>query len=118
MGLDMRAALVAGAALSLSSTAIVVQLLSDSKRLGSQTGRTSFAILLMQDLAVIPLLLLVPILGQRMEGNIIVSVLLALLQAGVAIDRHRGRRPLPAAARCSGWWRAREAPTCSWRPHC
>jgi monovalent cation:proton antiporter-2 (CPA2) family protein len=85
MGLDMRAALVAGAALSLSSTAIVVQLLSDSKRLGSQTGRTSFAILLMQDLAVIPLLLLVPILGQRMESNIIVSVLLALLQAGVAV---------------------------------
>lgn len=85
MGLDMRAALVAGAALSLSSTAIVVQILSDAKRLGSQTGRTSFAILLMQDLAVIPLLLLIPILGQRLEGNLIVSVLLALLQAGVAI---------------------------------
>jgi len=85
MGMDTRAALVAGAALSLSSTAIVVQLLSDSKRLGSQTGRTSFAILLFQDLAVIPLLLLVPILGQRMEGNIIVSVLLALLQASIAV---------------------------------
>jgi len=85
LGFDMRAALVAGAALSLSSTAIVVQLLSDSKRLGSQTGRLSFAILLMQDLAVIPLLLLVPILGQRSEGNVAVSVLLALLQAGVAI---------------------------------
>ena len=86
LGFDMRAALVAGAALSLSSTAIVVQLLSDSKRLGSQTGRTSFAILLMQDLAVIPLLLLVPILGQRVEGNILVSVLLALLQAAIAIS--------------------------------
>ena len=85
MGFDMRAALVAGAALSLSSTAIVVQLLSDSKRLGSQTGRLSFAILLMQDLAVIPFLLLLPILGQRSEGNVAVSVLLALLQAGAAI---------------------------------
>jgi len=85
MGFDMRAALVAGAALSLSSTAIVVQLLSDSKRLGSQTGRLSFAILLMQDLAVIPFLLLLPILGQRTEGNVAVSVLLALLQAGAAI---------------------------------
>jgi CPA2 family monovalent cation:H+ antiporter-2 len=61
LGFDMRAALVVGAALSLSSTAIVVQLLSDSKRLGSQTGRTSFAILLLQHLALIPLLLLVPI---------------------------------------------------------
>lgn len=85
MGFDMRTALAAGAALSLSSTAIVVQLLSDSKRLGSQTGRLSFAILLMQDLAVIPLLLLVPILGQRVEGNVAVSVLIALLQAGVAV---------------------------------
>lgn len=85
MGFDMRTALAAGAALSLSSTAIVVQLLSDSRRLGSQTGRLSFAILLMQDLAVIPLLLLVPILGQRVEGNVAVSVLIALLQAGVAV---------------------------------
>jgi len=85
LGFDMRGALVAGAALSLSSTAIVVQLLSDSRRLGSQTGRTSFAILLLQDLAVIPLLLLVPILGQRMDGNIAGSILLAMLQAGVAV---------------------------------
>lgn len=85
MGFDMRAALVAGAALSLSSTAIVVQLLSDSRRLGSQTGRLSFAILLMQDLAVIPLLLLLPILGQRVEGNVAVSILLALMQAGLAV---------------------------------
>jgi len=85
MGFDIRAALVAGAALSLSSTAIVVQLLSDSKRLGSHTGRTSFAILLMQDLAVIPLLLLVPILGARTEGNVLVSVLMALAQAALAI---------------------------------
>lgn len=85
MGFDVRAALVAGAALSLSSTAIVVQLLSDAKRLGSHTGRTSFAILLMQDLAVIPLLLLVPILGARTEGNVLVSVLMALAQAALAI---------------------------------
>ena len=85
LGFDTRTALIAGAALSLSSTAIVVQLLSDSKRLGSQTGRTSFAILLFQDLAVIPLLLLVSILGQRSEGNLAVSIGLALGQAALAI---------------------------------
>ena len=84
-GIDLRAALVAGAALSLSSTAIVVQILSDSKRLGSQTGRTSFAILLFQDLAVIPLLLMVSILGQRAEGSVLTSVLLALAQAVLAV---------------------------------
>ena len=84
-GFDTRTAIIAGAALSLSSTAIVVQLLSDQKRLGSQAGRTSFAILLLQDLAVIPLLLLVSILGQRSEGNILVSVAIALGQAVLAI---------------------------------
>jgi CPA2 family monovalent cation:H+ antiporter-2 len=84
-GYDIRTGLVAGAALSLSSTAIVVQLLSDTKRLGSQTGRTSFAILLFQDLAVIPLLLLVTVLGQRTEGNVLVSVALALIQALIAV---------------------------------
>jgi len=85
LGFDTRAALIAGAALSLSSTAIVVQLLSDSKRLGSQTGRTSFAILLFQDLAVIPLLLLVSILGQQAEANLVMSIAKALLQAILAI---------------------------------
>lgn len=84
-GFDTRSAIIAGAALSLSSTAIVVQLLSDKRRLGSQTGRTSFAILLFQDLAVIPLLLLVSILGQRSEGNVLVSILLALGQAALAV---------------------------------
>ena len=94
IGFDSATALVAGAALSLSSTAIVVQLLSDAKRLGSQTGRTSFAILLFQDLAVIPLLLLVTILGRKSDGSVLVSILTALAQAGVGDCRHRDRRTL------------------------
>jgi monovalent cation:H+ antiporter-2, CPA2 family len=85
LGFDTKTALIAGAALSLSSTAIVVQLLSDSKRLGSQTGRTSFSILLFQDLAVIPLLLLVSILGQPGDGNVLLSIGIALGQAAIAI---------------------------------
>ncbi len=85
MGFDIDAALIAGAALSLSSTAIVVQLLSDAKRLGSQTGRTSFAILLFQDLAVIPLLLLVTILGRDTNGPVLQGVVIALAEAALAI---------------------------------
>jgi Kef-type K+ transport system membrane component KefB/voltage-gated potassium channel Kch len=85
LGYDSSTALVTGAAMSLSSTAIVVQLLSDAKRLATQTGRTSFAILLFQDLAVIPLLLLVTILGQRTDGSVLFSVFAALAQAAVAI---------------------------------
>ncbi len=116
-GFDSATALVAGAALSLSSTAIVVQLLSDSKRLGSQTGRTSFAILLFQDLAVIPLLLLVTILGRKSDGSVLVSVLTALAQAGIAIAVIVvvGRYALRP---CSGSWRERRVPISLWRRPC
>lgn len=78
-------AAIVGAALSLSSTAIVIQLLSDEKRLNTSTGRRSFAILLMQDLAVVPILLLVGILGARSESLIVSGILLALLQAAIAL---------------------------------
>ncbi len=85
MGFGVDAALVAGAALSLSSTAVVVQLLSNAKRLGSQTGRTSFAILIFQDLAVIPLLLLVTVLGGNSGGPVLQGIFFALVQAVLAI---------------------------------
>jgi len=85
LGFGLELSLILGAAFSLSSTAIVVQLLSDTKRLGSQTGRTSFAILLFQDLAVIPLLLLVAILARDTGGPVLQGVAQALAQAGLAI---------------------------------
>lgn len=85
LGLPLPAAVTLGAALSLSSTAIVIQLLSDTKRLTSQTGRASFAVLLAQDLAVIPLLLLVGILGTKAAGPLWSVLLQALAQAALAI---------------------------------
>ena len=85
LGFSMPAALVAGSALSLSSTAIVGQLLADQKRLGSSTGRASFSILLFQDIAVIPLLLLVSILSRDQSGPVIQGIFYALLQAALAI---------------------------------
>ena len=50
------AALILGACLALSSTAIVMQLLIEKRRLGTPTGQTAFAILLFQDLSVVPIL--------------------------------------------------------------
>jgi Kef-type K+ transport system membrane component KefB/voltage-gated potassium channel Kch len=85
LGFTPAQSIIIGTALSLSSTAIVIQLFSDEKRLGSQSGRTSFAILLFQDLAVIPILLTVSILGQENSGPIFTSVLKALAQAIFAI---------------------------------
>ncbi len=84
-GFGIEGALILGAALSLSSTAVVVQLLSEQKRLGSQAGRASFAILLFQDIAVIPLLMLVAILGRQSTGPVILDIAIALAQAAVAI---------------------------------
>ena len=58
-----RTALLIGPTLALSSTAFVLQLISEQKLLSSLYGRTSFSILLLQDLAIVPLLALVPLLA-------------------------------------------------------
>jgi Kef-type K+ transport system membrane component KefB/voltage-gated potassium channel Kch len=78
-------AFVIGMALALSSTAIVIQLLSEERRLGSQAGRISFAILLLQDLAVIPMLFMVAALQPKSGGSLFQSLLWALAQAAIAI---------------------------------
>lgn len=64
LGLGWKTALVVGMALALSSTAVSLQLLSERKNLGSEHGRLAFAILLFQDLAAIPLIAMIPLLGQ------------------------------------------------------
>ena len=63
LGVDLRAAVVAGMALSLSSTALALQPLTERGALGSRGGQATFKILLFQDLAVIPMLALLPLLG-------------------------------------------------------
>ena len=62
-GYSMRVALVAGMALSLSSTALALQPLTERGALATQGGQAGFAILLFQDLAVIPMLAVLPLLG-------------------------------------------------------
>lgn len=63
MGLPTQAAYIIGAALSLSSTALAMQLLAERSDIATPYGRAAFGILLFQDLAVIPLLAVLPILG-------------------------------------------------------
>jgi monovalent cation:proton antiporter-2 (CPA2) family protein len=63
MDLPFRTAVIIGPALALSSTAFVLQLLSEKKLLHSEYGRASLSVLLLQDLAVVPLLALVPLLA-------------------------------------------------------
>ncbi|GAA5178128.1 monovalent cation:proton antiporter-2 (CPA2) family protein [Niveibacterium umoris] len=61
-GLSIKAGVLLGWTLALSSTALVLPTLAERKELTSQYGRESFAILLFQDLSVIPLLALIPLL--------------------------------------------------------
>ena len=84
LGLESRAALIVGAGLSLSSTAVVLQVLIKRRELGSQHGRVAFAVLLFQDLAVVPLLTLLPLLG-RPGAGILAALGAAALKAALAL---------------------------------
>jgi monovalent cation:H+ antiporter-2, CPA2 family len=80
------AALILGASLSLSSTAIVLEVLSKQERLTTSVGRTSFSVLLAQDLAVIPILMFVSILAAAAPGtSVLESLATALIQAAIAL---------------------------------
>src|SRR4051812_22330129 len=80
-GREAAAAIILGASLSLSSTAIVLELLSNQGRLTTTLGRAGFSVLLAQDLAVVPVLILVTILGGDTHGSLLESIGRALLQA-------------------------------------
>jgi len=79
------AALVIGLALSFSSTAVVMQLLSSRRELGTPIGQASFSILLLQDLAVVPVLILVGLLARPGEASVAASMALAIGKAAAAI---------------------------------
>lgn len=80
------ASLVIGAALAMSSTAIVVPTLAERKKLGAASGRATFAILLFQDLAVTPLLIMLSLLATSKTGNIDqVGALWTLAQAAIGL---------------------------------
>jgi CPA2 family monovalent cation:H+ antiporter-2 len=68
-GNRLESSVVLGLVLGFSSTAVVMQLLSQRRELGTPLGQATFAVLLLQDLAVVPLLVLVTILGQDAGGN-------------------------------------------------
>lgn len=78
-------AIVIGTALCLSSTAVVIELLAAQKRLSTSVGRTSFSILLFQDLAVVPILLLLSTLEPGSKVPLAVGIATAVVQAVAAL---------------------------------
>ena len=81
-GLEIKSAIVVGFALALSSTAIVLKILNENNQVHSGYGRNTLGILLFQDLAVIPILLMVSFFSSGTES---VSILLLETLAGAII---------------------------------
>lgn len=74
-----------GACFALSSTAVVMQLLAEKRQTATPMGRASFSILLFQDIAVVPILVFVSVLGAGAVDSLWLSMGLALGKAVVAI---------------------------------
>ncbi|MEO5694417.1 MAG: cation:proton antiporter [Usitatibacter sp.] len=83
-GLSWREGIVIGGVISMSSTAIISKMLAERAQLHSAHGRQSMGVLLFQDLAVIPLLVLVPALGLS-GGAIAGAIGVALAKAAVVL---------------------------------
>ena len=85
LDISWKISLLTGSALALSSTAFVLQLLRERKLLSSEYGRPAVAVLLLQDLAVIPLLAFVTLIATP-ELTIAEDVILALTEAVIILS--------------------------------
>jgi glutathione-regulated potassium-efflux system ancillary protein KefC len=91
LGLEPRVALIAAMALSLSSTALALAPLRERGALGTQGGQGTFAVLLFQDIAVIPMLALLPLLGTGATGSTFSWQKLGLAVAVIVLTLGGGR---------------------------
>ncbi len=96
-GMDFRLALVLSLALAMSSTALVSKLLGAQRELNTRHGRNAIGVLLFQDLAAVPLLILVPALAATGEGQLSQQLLLAFAKGltAAALLVLVGRKLLP-----------------------
>ena len=94
LGLPLPGAVVVGGVLAMSSTAIVIKQLKDQHELGLLHGRLSVGILLFQDIAVVPFLILIPVLAENPETALVWELLWALGKGLTVI----------AVMLAVGWW--------------
>jgi CPA2 family monovalent cation:H+ antiporter-2 len=85
MGQPLAAAVAIGAALALSSTAVVMPILAEQKRQHALAGRATFSVLLFQDLAVAPILITLSILGRGGDDAFSPQLLLAFAPSVLAV---------------------------------
>lgn len=79
-GMPLMAAVVIGGILAMSSTAIVIKQLTEQLEVGSRHGRLSIGVLLFQDVAVIPFLILIPVLASDSDTSVALELGAALLK--------------------------------------
>lgn len=82
--LETKPAIIIASALSLSSTAIVLQIIHDCGEQTTRVGRLAFSVLILQDLAVIPILVLLPLFAKD-DSNIFLAISGAVLNAVIAL---------------------------------
>jgi CPA2 family monovalent cation:H+ antiporter-2 len=90
VGVSWEVALLAGGALAMSSTAVVLKQLTEQSEMQSRHGRNAFGILLFQDLAAIPMLIIIPVLGASLgnetsDTSILHELVLALFKGLIAV---------------------------------
>ena len=98
LGLHWQGAVIIGLGLALSSTAIALQTLQEKRLLGTPAGQTGFSILLFQDIAVIPIIAIIPLLGNQTSHSVdseqefstlmIVAIFAAIFVVGRFALRH------------------------------
>jgi len=84
-GNRLEIALLLGLVLSLSSTAVVMQMLSQQRAMASALGQAIFAILMLQDFAVVPMLILVDLLAHKSSDGLVMVVSMAALKSVGAV---------------------------------
>ena len=85
LGQPFATAAILGLVLSLSSTAVVMQLMSEQNSTGSRLGQAAFAVLMLQDLAVVPILVVLGVLARGSGDGAATLALVTLAKAGGAI---------------------------------
>lgn len=85
LGFDLATSLILAAGFSLSSTALVVKILADRGELDTLSGEIMTGWLLVQDLAVVPIIIVLSLVGKGFEGSIFIPIFLSLLKAGVVV---------------------------------
>jgi len=94
IGIEWQSSVVIGMGLALSSTAIALKVIEEQGLAGSETGQSGFAVLLFQDIAVIPMLALLPVLAGNTVGNWLDALYTFAGIAGLLVGGHYLLRPM------------------------